>query len=284
MKRCYSLQQNSKKHYLYCWYLKKNVCRWHFLQRKQAIHIWAVSSESLPSGICGHWWLRSACATAQSHQGLLCPLTDWLDTTEFKNGEQRLRCNIAHAQDGLNPGILRMHFSLSVVLIKVDMLNTFRSSKDGWMNFITKTCLYNFDPLKPHFYIVKLGFTGVYIIFLISAQKHKLWYSLEPPLRGGSNEYPQSMFWAEMWKISVFFYLKNCRFLEVKFSIYLNRHVFVRCGFSAIRASKYFCWPLEINKWTQEPIQSDPHQAPNTKGKDRQIQLKSRKMNRWQAE
>ena len=34
---------------------------------------------------------------------------------------------------------------------------------------ITKTRLYNFDPLKPHFYIVKLGFTGVYIIFLISA-------------------------------------------------------------------------------------------------------------------
>ena len=27
--------------------------------------------------------------------------------------------------------------------------------------------LYNFDSLKPHFYIVKLGFTGVYIIFLI---------------------------------------------------------------------------------------------------------------------
>ena len=40
---------------------------------------------------------------------------------------------------------------------------------------ITKTCLYEVDPLKPHFYIVKLGFTGVYIIFLISAQKHKLW-------------------------------------------------------------------------------------------------------------
>ena len=34
---------------------------------------------------------------------------------------------------------------------------------------IMKTCLYNFDPLQPHFYIVKLGFTGVYIIFLISA-------------------------------------------------------------------------------------------------------------------
>ena len=36
---------------------------------------------------------------------------------------------------------------------------------------LTKTCLYNFDPLQPHFYIVKQGLTGVYIIFLISAQK-----------------------------------------------------------------------------------------------------------------
>ena len=38
-------------------------------------------------------------------------------------------------------------------------------------SYITKTCLYNFDPLKPHFYIVKLGFIGVYIILFISAQK-----------------------------------------------------------------------------------------------------------------
>ena len=67
---------------------------------------------------------------------------------------------------------------------------------------ITKTCLYNFDPLKPHFYIVKLGFTGVYINFLISAQNIDCGYSLETPQRGGSNEYPQSMFWAELWKMS----------------------------------------------------------------------------------
>ena len=66
---------------------------------------------------------------------------------------------------------------------------------------ITKTYLYNFDPLKPHFYIVKLGFTGVYIIFLISAQKHGLWVLF--------NVYTQSMFWAEIWKISVCFYLKT---------------------------------------------------------------------------
>ena len=51
--------------------------------------------------------------------------------------------------------------------------------KTKWISImmlhITKTCLYNFDPLKPHFYTVKLGFTGVYIIFLIPAQKHRLW-------------------------------------------------------------------------------------------------------------
>ena len=45
----------------------------------------------------------------------------------------------------------------------------------GPNSYNTKTYLYNFDPLKPHFYIVKLGFTGVYIIFIISTQKHRLW-------------------------------------------------------------------------------------------------------------
>ena len=40
---------------------------------------------------------------------------------------------------------------------------------------IMKTRPYNFDLLKPHFYIVKLGFTAVYFIFLIFAQKHRLW-------------------------------------------------------------------------------------------------------------
>ena len=92
---------------------------------------------------------------------------------------------------------------------------------------ITKTCLYNFDPFKPHFYIVKLGFTGVYIIFLISAQNIDCVYSLEPPRWGGSNEYPQSIFLSGNMKNIKIFYLKSFIFLVVKFSIYLNRHVFV---------------------------------------------------------
>ena len=60
--------------------------------------------------------------------------------------------------------------------------------------YITKTCLYNLDPLKPHFYIIKLGFIGVYIIFLILLENIDCGHSLEPPRRGGSNEYPQPMF------------------------------------------------------------------------------------------
>ena len=39
---------------------------------------------------------------------------------------------------------------------------------------IIKAYLYNFDPLNPTFIQKKMGFTGVYIIFLISAQKHRL--------------------------------------------------------------------------------------------------------------
>ena len=47
---------------------------------------------------------------------------------------------------------------------------------DGRFHYSSRKHTYiYFDPLKPHFYIVKLGFTRVYIIFLISAQKHRLW-------------------------------------------------------------------------------------------------------------
>ena len=62
------------------------------------------------------------------------------------------------------------------------------------IRLITKTRLYIFDPLKPHFYIIKLGFTGVYIIFLFLPKNIDCGYPLEPPRRSGSNEYPQSMF------------------------------------------------------------------------------------------
>ena len=71
--------------------------------------------------------------------------------------------------------------------------------------FITKTCLHYFDPLKPHFYIVKLGLT---LFFLFLLKNIDCGYSLDPPHRGSSNEYPQSMFCTAIWKISEFFIWK----------------------------------------------------------------------------
>ena len=67
-----------------------------------------------------------------------------------KNKKTKKKNNIFNSRGKPNKNIL---FTL-----KVEIIN------------ITQTCLYSFDPIKPHFYIVKLGFTGVYIIFLISAQ------------------------------------------------------------------------------------------------------------------
>ena len=37
----------------------------------------------------------------------------------------------------------------------------------------------------------------IFVIFLIFAQNIDCGYTLEPPRRGGSNEYPQSMFWSK---------------------------------------------------------------------------------------
>ena len=60
--------------------------------------------------------------------------------------------------------------------------------------YIMKRCLYNCDPLKPHFYIVKLGLQGYTLFFLFLLKNIDCGYPLEPPRRGGSNEYPNSMF------------------------------------------------------------------------------------------
>ena len=41
----------------------------------------------------------------------------------------------------------------------------------------------------------------ILIFFLFLLKNIDCGYSLEPPRQGGSNEYPQSMFWAEIRKI-----------------------------------------------------------------------------------
>ena len=66
-----------------------------------------------------------------------------------------------------------------------------------YLSVIMQTCPCNVYPLEPHFYIGKLGYAGVYLFFLFLLQNIDCGYSVEPPRRGGSNEYPQSMFWSK---------------------------------------------------------------------------------------
>ena len=98
------------------------------------------------------------------------------------------------------------------------------------LKYITKTYLYNVDPLtcKPHFYMVKLGFTGIYVFFFLFQLKTiDCGYSLEPPHRGGSNEYHNLCIEQKFEKKMSDLLSENLQFLVVKFSVYLNRHVFV---------------------------------------------------------
>ena len=73
---------------------------------------------------------------------------------------------------------------------------------------ITKTCQCN---IQTFFELQKLKQN---VFFLIFAQNINCGYTLEPPRRGGSNEYPQSMFWSKNKKKMYspanpsFFYIK----------------------------------------------------------------------------
>ena len=72
-------------------------------------------------------------------------------------------------------------------------------------------------PLEPHFYTVKLGFTGVYIIFLISALKHRLWVLVRTAI----------YILSRSKKNITIFHLNIFVFSAVKFTMYLYRRVFV---------------------------------------------------------
>ena len=50
-----------------------------------------------------------------------------------------------------------------------------------------------------HYANMSVQYTAIFhgYIFLIFAQNIDCGYTLEPPRRGGSNEYPQSMFWGK---------------------------------------------------------------------------------------
>ena len=101
---------------------------------------------------------RSACASAQSDQGLLYPLTELLDAVKihvyYYCKENALIRLCGHYEN--RPIQIHRKFHLQ-------KLKNFRLKKSDIFHYIT-------------------------------AQNIDCGYSLEPPRRGGSNEYPQSIF------------------------------------------------------------------------------------------
>ena len=75
-------------------------------------------------------------------------------------------------------------------------------------------------PSNP-FHKAKLGHAGVDLFFLFLLQIIDCGYSLEPPRRGGSNVYPQSMFWSKNKKNSKYLLLIFFHFFAtLKISVY----------------------------------------------------------------
>ena len=95
----------------------------------------------------------------------------------------KILIRLRDVQSDLNIFTGRTYGKVRILIVR--FISSFNFHQENRNPFLL-LCLYNFGPLKPHFYMVKLGFTGVYIIFLISAKNIDCGYSIEPPRRGGS--------------------------------------------------------------------------------------------------
>ena len=103
-------------------------------------------------------------------------------------------------------------------------INTFLHAGKKFQHTITETCLCNLASPPPR---KKWGLQGYTLFFLFLLWNIDCGYPLEPPQRGGSNEYPQSLFRAKITKRSHFFHLKLFVFAAIKSVIILNGRIFV---------------------------------------------------------
>ena len=100
-----------------------------------------------------------------------------------------------NSTDGIGSRCIQVPINETIFFVSLENKDKGTWYKMYWSDqFIRKTCPCKVYPLEPHFYIAKLGYVGVYLFFLFLLQNIDCGYSLEPPRRGGSNVYPQSMF------------------------------------------------------------------------------------------
>ena len=110
-----SIERNSSNHIIKAGVMHAD---W-FIQSSVKVSIWATSCENASLGICGQGRSRSACASAQSDQGLHCPLAF---TGHYRMYQMRANARMGLRMRGmtLNLFILRMFedpFSLGVDLL-----------------------------------------------------------------------------------------------------------------------------------------------------------------------
>ena len=163
--------------------------------------------QNLQNGSCAKWRLRSAWASAQSDQSLRCP----------------------HEE------ILGPYLSIERTAKTLIRLSGFPGWSESWWahmpfvgfvmrclkclkSVITKTRLFkyieNFTTKTRKFSDRN---SDIFFFFSISAQNIDCGYSIEPPRRGGSNEYPQSMFLSRNKKNNVYPCKPQFYFIKVGF-------------------------------------------------------------------
>ena len=126
---------------------------------------------ALPLGVIGRLYSGPSCSKlTMSLVNLRRVIRKYAEFFCWKNVSSFCTAKAAHIFSAKNIRILYIESTKTVnkmtlnKLVKLTTLwktgpCTVHSNFSGWN---TKTYLYNFDPLKPHFYIVKLGFTGVH--------------------------------------------------------------------------------------------------------------------------
>ena len=129
---------------------------------------------------------------------------------------------------------LKVKVTIDLVPLKIFLLNSnemFTSVRLWKNNFVSTSRKHTYiilTLLKPHFYIVKLEFTGVYIIFLISAVFSIFLFSYfgEAVLTSTHN----LCFEQKYEKYHIFLSENFSFFGGKKISVHLNRRVFVMSG------------------------------------------------------
>ena len=123
---------------------------------------WAVPCENVSSGMYGQRRHKSACASAQSDQDLHCPLTEL-----FGYADRIYRC-------------IKILSNCAATQADLDLY---------MFPYVPKTLItksnYNVKFKNENFQVENSGI----FFYIYFCSKHRLWYSLEPPHRGGSNEY-----------------------------------------------------------------------------------------------